>query len=164
MIDVVEEVPSELVKTPAEREPLTGEYADYIKKIESHLNVQLRLSGAEKNKNVYEAGNEIGVCFLYAKAKRIGLDKGHHFTIKQAQKDSLKPYDKKYFAFGVGSVTTIVLISEQALFRHIDKLRSRTKTDKADRWEFHFIHNAEYPYIKETGFNLREFVIGLKEA
>lgn len=158
-MDLLNEMPDSVVKTSAEKGILKAEHADYIKIIESHLNVELGLSSAEKNKNLYEVGNEIGVYFFHAKAKRIGLDKGHHYTIKQYQKNNLKAYEKKYFAFGVGSTNTIVLISEQALFKHIDKTKTYNKVDKADRWEFHFIHNAEYPYIKETDFKLKEYMI-----
>lgn len=158
-MDLLDEMPVSLVKTPAEKGILKAEHAEYIKKIEAHLNVEFDLSSADKNKNLYEVGNEIGVYFFHAKAKRIGLDKGHHYTIKQSQKDNLKAYTKKYFAFGVGTANTIVLISEQALFKHIDKTRTYSKVDKADRWEFHFIHNAEFPYIKETDFKLKDYMV-----
>ena len=71
-------------------------HVDYIKIIESHLNVKLNLASVEKNKNLYEDGNEIGIYFFSAKLKKVGLDKEYCYTIKQSQKNNLKAYTKKY--------------------------------------------------------------------
>jgi hypothetical protein len=163
-MEILAEVPDSLVKITPEKGIWKAEHTDYIKVIEAYLKTSLELSSVEKNKNLYEAGDEIGIYFSIAKLRKVGLDKEYHYSIKQSQKNNLKAYVKRYFAFGVGSASTIVLISEQALFKHIEKMKTYNKIDKADRWDFFLIHNAEYPKIKGTEFKLKEQLITSQAA
>ncbi|MEO6136104.1 MAG: hypothetical protein ABIP35_13190 [Ginsengibacter sp.] len=141
------------------------EHSEYLKIIQAKLKLKFqlaRLNNKKRNRCLYESEKQIGLYFLYSKIKVVGLNKECYYTLRQYQIDNLKTYQKKYFAFGVGSINTIVLIPEFDLFKSIDRIKKYDSNEKTNRWNFHFIHNAIYPEIKETKLQLKEYLIAAK--
>ena len=135
------------------------QHEEYIPKIQEFLGDSFGLVTSEKGKNLYSNGDDIGLYFMQAKLRRNSLNKECAFTIKQSQRKKLEKFDKRFFAFGVNSPGTIVVISENNLFKSIENLGQYDSKNKEFRWVIHFIHNAVFPYVKENNFSFKEFII-----